>query len=219
MNFRYNFCQMDEGSIDYLLKIVIIGDSGVGKTNLLTRYTKNTFNANSRNTIGVDFCPHDLVLNGKTIKAQFWDTAGQEKYRALSSAYYKNAHGAIVVYDILKRESFENVGNWLSELMEHGEKDIVIMLLGNKTDLESERQVTTEEGFKLAQSQHIYFMETSAKTNQEECVNKAFLTLMEEILKTVDKQSPANVEEIVPEIKASQLARDRKENLEKKSCC
>ena len=210
---------MDDGSIDYLLKIVIIGDSGVGKTNLVTRYTRNTFNPDSRNTIGVDFCPHDLQLYGKTIKAQFWDTAGQEKYRALSSAYYKNSHGAIVVYDISKRESFENVSNWLGELMEFGEKDIVIVLLGNKTDLENERQVSTEEGLKLAQGHRIYFMETSAKTNQEGCVNKAFLILLEEIIKTIDKQSQTQMEDVTPEIKASQLARNRNENLEKKSCC
>ncbi len=210
---------MDEGTIDYLLKIVIIGDSGVGKTNLVTRYTRNTFNANSRNTIGVDFCPHDVVLQNKTIKAQFWDTAGQEKYRALSSAYYKNAHGAVVVYDISKRESFENVENWLNELVEHGEKDIVIILQGNKSDLESERQVTMEAGFNLAQSRRIYFMETSAKTNEEDCVNKAFITLMQEIIGTIDKQNVPDEEEVVPDIKASQLARDRKENLDKRGCC
>ncbi len=100
---------MNNDSLDFLLKIVLVGDSGVGKTNLLSRFTRNSFDSNTRNTIGVDFSAMELIIKGKSVKVQFWDTAGQEKYRAIASAYYKNAHGAIIVYDIANKGSFDNI--------------------------------------------------------------------------------------------------------------
>ena len=101
---------------DYLFKVVLIGDSGVGKSNLLSRFTQNQFNIESKSTIGVEFATKTIVTEGKTIKAQIWDTAGQERYRAITSAYYRGAVGALVVYDITKDISFENVEKWLAEV-------------------------------------------------------------------------------------------------------
>ncbi len=110
--------------MDCLFKIVIIGDSGVGKTNLLNRFARNIFDESTKNTIGVDFQAKDLIINDQTVKIQFWDTAGQEQYRAIANAYYKNAHGAILVYDISNKNSFENTTNWLEELKMHGDPNI-----------------------------------------------------------------------------------------------
>merc|ERR1712188_108651 len=130
---------------DYLFKVVIIGDSGVGKSNLLSRFTRNEFHLDSKSTIGVEFATRSIQHDGKIIKAQIWDTAGQERYRAFTSAYYRGAVGALLVYDISKRLTFENVDRWLTELRDHADTNIVIMLVGNKCDLRPQRQCPTEE--------------------------------------------------------------------------
>ncbi|KAG2813051.1 hypothetical protein PC129_g13627 [Phytophthora cactorum] len=117
-----------EDEYDYLFKIVLIGDSGVGKSNLLSRFTRNEFNLESKSTIGVEFATKSIVAEGKTIKAQIWDTAGQERYRAITSAYYRGAVGALLVYDITKHGTFENVERWLKELRDHADANTVIML-------------------------------------------------------------------------------------------
>jgi len=117
---------------DYLFKVVIIGDSGVGKSNLLSRFTRNEFHLDSKSTIGVEFATRSIQHDGKVIKAQIWDTAGQERYRAITSAYYRGAVGALLVYDISKRLTFENVERWLKELRTHADPSIVVMLVGNK---------------------------------------------------------------------------------------
>uniref|UniRef100_A0A8C2P4H0 Ras-related protein Rab-25 n=1 Tax=Capra hircus TaxID=9925 RepID=A0A8C2P4H0_CAPHI len=119
---------------DYLFKVVLIGDSGVGKSNLLSRFTRNEFNLESKSTIGVEFATRSIQVDGKTIKAQIWDTAGQERYRAITSAYYRGAVGALLVYDIAKHLTYENVERWLKELRDHADSNIVIMLVGNKSD-------------------------------------------------------------------------------------
>lgn len=132
--------------------MVLIGDSGVGKSNLLLRFTKNDFIMDSKSTIGVEFAARTLKLSpsNKTIKAQIWDTAGQERYRAITSAYYRGAVGALLVYDITKRSTFENVERWLAELKEHADDGVVILLVGNKSDLRHIRAVSTEEGAAFA---------------------------------------------------------------------
>uniref|UniRef100_A0A4W3K1J5 RAB11a, member RAS oncogene family n=1 Tax=Callorhinchus milii TaxID=7868 RepID=A0A4W3K1J5_CALMI len=117
------------------LAVVLIGDSGVGKSNLLSRFTRNEFNLESKSTIGVEFATRSIQVDGKTIKAQIWDTAGQERYRAITSAYYRGAVGALLVYDIAKHLTYENVERWLKELRDHADSNIVIMLVGNKSDL------------------------------------------------------------------------------------
>ncbi|KAK7912661.1 hypothetical protein WMY93_012872 [Mugilogobius chulae] len=117
---------------DYLFKVVLIGDSGVGKSNLLSRFTRNEFNLESKSTIGVEFATRSIQVDGKTVKAQIWDTAGQERYRAITSAYYRGAVGALLVYDIAKHLTYENVERWLKELRDHADSNIVIMLVGTR---------------------------------------------------------------------------------------
>uniref|UniRef100_A0A665TKM5 Ras-related protein Rab-25 n=1 Tax=Echeneis naucrates TaxID=173247 RepID=A0A665TKM5_ECHNA len=136
---------------DYLFKVVLIGDSGVGKSNLLSRFTRNEFNLESKSTIGVEFATRSIQVDGKTIKAQIWDTAGQERYRAITSAYYRGAVGALLVYDIAKHLTYENVERWLKELRDHADNNIVIMLVGNKSDLRHLRAVPTDEARAFAE--------------------------------------------------------------------
>ncbi|KAF8894786.1 ras family-domain-containing protein [Infundibulicybe gibba] len=147
---------------DYLFKVVFMGDSGVGKSNLLSRFTRNEFNLESRSTIGVEFATRNLEVDGKIIKAQIWDTAGQERYRAITSAYYRGAVGVILVYDITKRASYENVTRWLKEIREHADSNIVILLVGNKSDLKHMRAVPTDEAKAFAAENSMSFVETSA---------------------------------------------------------
>merc|ERR1719419_1923451 len=136
---------MSEDTYDYLFKIVLVGDSAVGKSNLLWRFTKNEFYEETKSTIGVEFAVKSVEVEGKTIKAQIWDTAGQERYRAITSAYYRSAVGAMLVYDISKKDTFDNIERWLTELRQHADANIVIMLVGNKSDLKHLREVPTEK--------------------------------------------------------------------------
>ncbi|MCP9261100.1 Ras-related protein Rab-11A [Dirofilaria immitis] len=142
---------------DYLFKVVLIGDSGVGKSNLLSRFTRNEFNLESKSTIGVEFATRSIQVEGKTVKAQIWDTAGQERYRAITSAYYRGAVGALLVYDIAKHVTYENVERWLKELRDHADQNIVIMLVGNKSDLRHLRAVPTDEAkiYKSVSVKHV----------------------------------------------------------------
>merc|ERR1712039_1147924 len=159
---------------DYLFKVVIIGDSGVGKSNLLSRFTRNEFHLDSKSTIGVEFATRSIQHDGKTIKAQIWDTAGQERYRAITSAYYRGAVGALLVYDISKQITFENVERWLNELRDHADSNIVIMLVGNKSDLKHLRAVATEDASQFSEKHGLSLIETSAleSTNVEEAFQK-----------------------------------------------
>jgi small GTP-binding protein len=173
---------------DYLFKIVIIGDSSVGKSNLLVRFTRNEFNEKSKATIGVDFGTKSIQINGKTVTAQCWDTAGQERFRAVTSGYYRGAVGAMIVYDISSRVTFKNVTRWLNELREMADPDILIMMVGNKCDLEHQREVPTQEAEAFAQANKISFLETSALNGSN--VNQAFETLLREIYNMVSKKKP-----------------------------
>lgn len=142
------FCVRHVANFDLI--VVLIGDSGVGKSNLLSRFTRNEFNLDSKSTIGVEFATRSIQVDAKTIKAQIWDTAGQERYRAITSAYYRGAVGALLVYDISKHQTYENVTRWLKELRDHADSNIVIMLVGNKSDLRHLRAVPTEEAKQFA---------------------------------------------------------------------
>jgi len=171
---------------------VVIGDSGVGKSNLLSRFTRDEFNLESKSTIGVEFATRSVSVEGKTIKAQIWDTAGQERYRAITSAYYRGAVGALVVYDITKDVSFENVEKWLAELKENATADITMMLVGNKTDLAAQRVVSTEQGKAYAAERGITFLEASALTATN--VEASFLQILSEIYhKKASKEQQASV--------------------------
>ncbi|KAA0202053.1 hypothetical protein HAZT_HAZT003581 [Hyalella azteca] len=158
-------------------QIVLIGDSGVGKSNLLSRFTRNEFNLESKSTIGVEFATRSIEVDGKTIKAQIWDTAGQERYRAITSAYYRGAVGALLVYDIAKQLTYSNVERWLKELRDHADQNIVIMLVGNKSDLRHLRSVPTEEAKGFAEKEGLSFIETSALDSTN--VETAFHNILE----------------------------------------
>ncbi|VVT51791.1 uncharacterized protein SAPINGB_P003214 [Magnusiomyces paraingens] len=172
---------------DFLFKVVLIGDSGVGKSNILGRFTRNEFNIESRSTIGVEFATRTVTVDGKTIKAQIWDTAGQERYRAITSAYYRGAVGAVLVYDITKPETYEHVGRWLEELKSNADPQIVVMLVGNKCDLKHLRAVLTDEAMAFAAEKSLLFIETSAldATN----VEAAFQQILTEIYRLYADQS------------------------------
>ena len=176
-----------EPEYDYLFKIVLIGDSGVGKSNILSRFTKNEFNLESKTTIGVEFATKSIISDNKIIKAQIWDTAGQERYRAITNAYYRGAVGALLVYDITKPFTFENVEKWLKELREHAEPHIVVMLVGNKSDLKNLRAVKQEDASMFAEKNRIAFMETSALESSN--VELAFQTIITEIYKLLNIKS------------------------------
>jgi small GTP-binding protein len=169
---------------DYLFKVVLIGDSGVGKSNLLSRFTRNQFNLESKSTIGVEFATRSIKCDSKTIKAQIWDTAGQERYRAITSAYYRGAVGALLVYDISKAVTYENVERWLNELRDHADSNIVIMLVGNKSDLRHLRAVPTEQAAALAEKHGLSFIETSALDSTN--VELAFQKILTEIFHIVN---------------------------------
>ncbi|KFO25132.1 Ras-related protein Rab-11A [Fukomys damarensis] len=167
-------------------KVVLIGDSGVGKSNLLSRFTRNEFNLESKSTIGVEFATRSIQVDGKTIKAQIWDTAGQERYRAITSAYYRGAVGALLVYDIAKHLTYENVERWLKELRDHADSNIVIMLVGNKSDLRHLRAVPTDEARAFAEKNGLSFIETSALDSTN--VEAAFQTILTEIYRIVSQK-------------------------------
>lgn len=178
---------------DYLFKVVLIGDSGVGKSNLLSRFTRNEFCLESKSTIGVEFATRTLQVEGRTVKAQIWDTAGQERYRAITSAYYRGALGALLVYDVTKPTTFDNVSRWLKELRDHADANIVITLIGNKTDLKHLRAVATEDAQGFAEREGLSFIETSAleATN----VEKAFQTILAEIYRIISKKTISSSDE------------------------
>ena len=164
---------------DYLFKVVLIGDSGVGKSNLLSRFTRNEFSLETKATIGVEFATRSVTISNKVIKAQIWDTAGQERYRAITSAYYRGAVGAMLVYAINSRDSFCNAERWLNELRDNADRNIMIMLVGNKSDLKHLREVPTEEAKDFAKKHNLSFMETSALDSSN--VEDAFKSVIDSI--------------------------------------
>ena len=175
---------MGTKAYDYLFKLLLIGESGVGKTCVLFRFSDDAFNSSFISTIGIDFKIRTIELEDKKIKLQIWDTAGQERFRTITTAYYRGAMGIMIVYDITNPKSFENVKNWIKNIEENASDDVELMLLGNKCDMEDSRAVTREQGEKLALEYGIPFMETSAKANIN--VEEAFFQLAKNIKKKMD---------------------------------
>ena len=171
---------------DFLFKLVLIGDLGVGKSNLLSRFTRNVINLESKSTNGVEFATRSIQVDGETIKAQIWDTAGQERYKAITSAYYRGAVGALLVYDIAKQLTYENVESWLREIRDHADANIVIMLVGNKSDLRQLRAVPTDEAKVFAEKNNLSFIETSAVDSTN--VETAFHNILKEIYQIVSQK-------------------------------
>lgn len=145
-----NYIKQDD-TYDLIFKTVIVGESGVGKSNLLSVYIDKNFNNETKATVGVEFGSKKLTIDGKSIKAQIWDTAGQERYRSITSAYYKGAKGSLIVFDLTNKESFESVERWFSEVKNECNSDLVTVLIGNKCDLIKERKVKKEEALDKAE--------------------------------------------------------------------
>ncbi|PCH38563.1 small GTP-binding protein [Wolfiporia cocos MD-104 SS10] len=174
---------------DYLFKLLLIGDSGVGKVRhlqscLLLRFAEDSFTDSYLSTIGVDFKIRTIEFEGKMIKLQIWDTAGQERFRTIAAAYYRGAHGIVVVYDVTDNDSFANVKGWLQEIERYGSEGVKKLLIGNKSDLVERKVVEYNSAKEFADELQIPFIETSAKTSTN--VEEAFLTMAKQIKDTVD---------------------------------
>ena len=200
---------------DYKLKVVIVGDSGVGKSNLIKRFTSNEFNANSKATVGVEFLSKSYKINDKIFKIEMWDTAGQERYKSITSAYYKGAKGALLVYDTTSGQSFENISKWLSEIKEKTNKETKLILIGNKIDLKDSKVVSTELALAKAKEWGMPLMETSAKDATN--VKEAFHDLLKEMYFELNKTLQMVENKKLESNNVVQL--DVNEEKKKKGCC
>jgi len=148
---------------DYLLKFIVIGDSSVGKSNIISKYKEDKFDEKGQPSIGVQFIAKNVVIENTTFRLQVWDTAGQESFRSMTRIYYKNSSCAFIVYDITEKESFNHVESWISECKKIAPETVLLVLIGNKSDLNESREVSYEEGLKFAEKNKMLFFETSAK--------------------------------------------------------
>ena len=201
---------MTEG-LEFAFKILLLGDSSVGKTCFLKRYTDNTFQDAYLSTIGFDFKYKFVTLEeGKTVKVQLWDTAGEERFRTIAKSYYKGAHGIVLIYDVTNRKTYENIRKWMNQIKDDSSSNISIILVANKIDCENEyRQVTKEEGKTLAKSNNLPIFEASAKDNIN--VEESFKYLIEKINQNISNISVQTT---------TKLNIDNKnKKQEKKGCC
>ena len=211
----------EESSYELLYKVIIIGDTAVGKSNILSRYVKDEFSSNSKSTVGVELGIKFLKIKNTKTKIQIWDTAGQERYRAITSSYFKGSNGCFIVYDITNEASFNNIENWYEQIQKETSKDIPILLVGNKCDLEDERKVPIEKGKEKAQNLNCAFFETSAlkKIN----IDKIFEELVNNIYeKTGGNKNDDDINvELVKDDKAVNLNEVKNGENEKKKggCC
>ena len=203
-----------------MVKVILIGDSGVGKTNIMSKFLKNQFMEESKATIGVEFGSKLFNHEGHKIKAQIWDTAGQEKYKAITGAYYKGSKGALVVYDITQKKTFENIEKWVNDLKAAGDPKITIILIGNKNDLDDKRQVSKDQGEEKARSFGCAFLETSAYSGDN--IDKAFNYMVKEIYEKFSNDSTGE-DELAPGSNGDgrdvKLDNVNDNNIKKKSCC
>mmetsp|Transcript_5251 Transcript_5251/g.7903 ORF Transcript_5251/g.7903 Transcript_5251/m.7903 type:complete len:206 (-) Transcript_5251:129-746(-) len=168
-----------DNPFDMQIKLLMIGDSGVGKTCLLLRYASDHFSQTFITTIGIDFKIKNIELDGKRVKLQIWDTAGQERFRTITTSYFRGAQGILLVYDVTDKKSFQSIRNWVAQIQQHADVHVNKILIGNKCDIESEREVSTEDGAQLAAEYGIQFFETSAKADIN--VEKGFITVAREV--------------------------------------
>lgn len=187
---------MSQDNQEFCLKIVLAGDSGVGKTNILARFTRDFFSEDTKSTIGVEFATKSLVVNNKLVKASIWDTAGQENYKAITRAYFHGALGAMIVFDITQSSTFESVSRWLNDIRSNAEKDVIIMLVGNKSDLTDMRSVSEEEAIGFAKVNQLLYIETSALNSTN--VSEAFQNIVTEIVNKL-----TNKKDLKPQIQDS----------------
>lgn len=170
-------------SYNYLFKYIIIGDTGVGKSCLLLQFTDSRFRNDHDLTIGVEFGAKIVTIDNKSIHLQIWDTAGQESFRSITRGYYRGAAAALLTYDITRRDTFQSLSKWLEETKNNGNPNMVIVLVANKVDLESQRMVSKEEGERFAKDNNLLYIETSAKTAMN--VNETFLRTGKEVLNKI----------------------------------
>ena len=198
----------DNDQVEFIYKVLLLGDSSVGKTCFLKRFVDGTFQEVYMSTIGLDYRLKIMTLPDSTkVKLQIWDTAGQDRFRAITKNYYKGAHGIILIFDVTTPKSYENVKNWMSQIQESASEDVTVFLIGNKIDDEKNRKISHDEGKKAAAEYNLQFFETSAKANIN--VDEVFNTLVKEI-HTKALQNEHNIEERRLEIGKQQ---------KKKKCC
>ena len=183
---------MAEDEYDYIFKVLLIGNSDVGKSSLILRYVDQIWNDVFVPTIGVDFKVKSLEVDKKLVKMQIWDTAGQERFRNVISSYFKGAHGILLIYDITAKDSFKELENWLGEVERNANSQVLKILIGNKCDLEDRREISKDEGEAFAMRNGMQFMETSAKLNTN--VNEAFEALAKIMVESSNKRNVINFE-------------------------
>lgn len=202
---------------DYSVKMVILGDSGVGKTNILNRLVNNEFSNDCRATVGVELSTKTYKINDKVVKINLWDTAGQERYKAITGAYYKGAKGAMIVYDITNEDSFLHVEKWLKEIRELGGKNINIIICGNKSDLDDSRQVSQTAGLEKGQNNGLFCIETSALSGSN--VEEAFKKLLGEVFKNSIKNETKVDTDVFTQGETLKLETKKADEMKKKGCC
>ena len=208
-----------EDEYEMMFKIVLVGDASVGKTNIMSKYLKNEFHEDSKATVGVEFGAKQFTVEGHKIKAQIWDTAGQERYKAMTSAYFKGAKGAFIVYDITNKSSFESVDRWLNDLRVSADKNLTVIIIGNKCDLEQQRDVKKEQGEEKSKSNGVAFMETSALSGEN--IDKAFDKMVNEVFKKCHEEFISDGDlDIVGGSEDINLEKTKpKDDGKKKKCC
>jgi small GTP-binding protein len=203
---------MASSAFDVMFKLLIVGESGAGKTCMLLRFADDGFEPDFVSTIGVDFKVKEIVLDGKRVKLQIWDSAGQERFRNITSSYYRGCAGIIIVYDVTRQDSFEKVTDWIQEVRRF--VSVPLMIIGNKCDLVEKRQVATEAGEELAEQQGLIFMETSAKANTN--IGAAFRQLSVKLLEA-EAAKPQQNEPTKPNI-ILPLKTEKNKKIKKRLC-
>ena len=208
----YSSTTKGEDNYEFIFKVLLLGNSNVGKSSLFLRFVDDIWNDTFVPTIGVDFKIKTFEIDEKKIKMQIWDTAGQERFKNIISSYYRGAHGILLIYDVTDKDSFRNLANWLIEIEKNANKNVLKVVIGNKTDLENRRVITYNQGKEFADTYGLKFIETSAKKNLN--VNEAFETLGRELMaatgdKKIVKQKPN---------KKISVGQAQNLNTEKKNC-
>ena len=203
----------------YIFKLILIGNSGVGKSSILNRYMNKTFEESYKCTIGVDFLMKSIEINGKTVKLQLWDTAGQEKYKSMVESYYRGANVALVVFDITSHESFDSLPLWIENYYKNGPEQKNIILIGNKKDMIEERQVTQEEAELFSQTNNMIYFETSAKDGDN--IDYVFTYAAEKLVEFYSSQKETNIKRQINQTNELQSQSFKEIRIEehKKKCC
>ena len=202
----------------YKLKLIVLGDSGVGKTNIIRRYVSDTFSIDTKATVGVEFFTKSFRVNNDVVKLEIWDTAGQERYKSITSAYYKGSRGALLVYDITRYSTFEDIEKWMKEIKERIQGSLKMMIIGNKVDLNDQRNVDIQTALDKAKTLNVPLLETSAVDSTN--VNKAFEIILKEMYKElkIEKESEKNEQNKIEGVKLDTDINKKNQN-GKKVCC